>query len=192
MSILCARWEETCGKILWDYVIRWDRAAGMSLAPIFPSFASWWCSLFTKQLYTRAFYHPHQAGTEGLGWRRFPCNGHKSSTSSLTSTAHSSSPDLIYLVLVAASQTRSSSSNHLSTPSPVSLTVYSSLDFASAALMPYFPRCCGCQQQSRGCKTGFMPHVLGVTSLIETGTDLGLKLSWAGFDLGVSQASLPQ
>jgi len=54
-------------------LIRWDKAAGMSLAPVLPNFASWWCFLFTKQFYTCALYHPQPAGMWSLGRRRFPC-----------------------------------------------------------------------------------------------------------------------
>lgn len=85
LSILCSRQEEIHKKkkYLWDCTVRWDRTAGISLAPVFPDFASWWCSFFEKQLYRCAFCPPHPAGKWDLGWRGFPCHGHKCSTSSL-------------------------------------------------------------------------------------------------------------
>lgn len=137
---------------------------------------------------------PTWAGVQGLGWGRFPCHGHKFSTSSfplypllILSRPHPFSPScdfseyLIPVLFLCP---------HHSLP-----PVYSSSNFIPPALAPSFSLCCRCQQGPQRCNTGStcsMLHMLGVTIPIEAGTDLGLKFRWAGFHLEVSQASLPQ
>lgn len=88
-------------------------------------------------------------------------------------------PELIWgLVLAASSQTPFSSPNPLSTSSlPPRLFIPARIMFP-LHLVPNFPRCCGCQQGSWGCNTGFLSHPLGVTSLIKDRSCLKAQMSW--------------
>lgn len=102
-------------KHLWDCIVRWDRAAGMFLAPVFPNFSSWQCSLFKKQLYRCHFTMNIQLG-QGFGLKGVSMPW--AQVLRLISAPPPLPPELICLVLVASSQTPFSSPNPLSTCSP--------------------------------------------------------------------------
>lgn len=135
---------------------------------------------------------PTWAGRQGLGWRRFPCHEHKSSTSSfplhpllILSRSHPFSPschfsELLTPVLVMCPH--HSLPPRLFIPAQILFPLHLYLNFHSAAGVSKDPR----DATQTSCSTFWE------SPLIETGTDFGLKLRWAGFHLDVSQASLPQ
>lgn len=153
-------------KHLWDFIVRWDRA------PEFPTFASWWCSLFKKHLYMWAFYHPNPARTWGVGWRGFPQVLH------LISAPLPLTSGFICLVLAASSQTPFSRPNPLSIPSPPPRLFIPARIVFPLHLCLIFHHCCRCQQGSWGSSTAFLSPMLGVTSLIKDRSWLKAQMSW--------------